>query len=245
MMRPWNNHPILDCGEKLGSIPSEVFCLQPHPYVVLGAPYGDCINPFCLRRGVLIRLLRVQRKLQKMRPGLRLAIFDAWRPLSVQKFMVEYSISKEVASKGLLPGESCDFDASYREIVANVAKFWASPSEDPLNPPPHSTGGALDLTLATIDGNPLEMGGQIDEISNVSKPDHYCELARTSRDSEAYVWHQHRLILREVMEYGGFVQHPNEWWHFSYGDQLWAWSTNTNAALYGAVNDSERNSNIA
>ena len=21
----------------------------------------------------------------------------------------------------------------------------------------------------------------------------------------------------------GFAQHPNEWWHFSYGDQLWAW----------------------
>ena len=31
------------------------------------------------------------------------------------------------------------------------------PSADPATPPPHSTGGAVDLTLADIAGHPLEM----------------------------------------------------------------------------------------
>ena len=30
-----------------------------------------------------------------------------------------------------------------------------------------------------------------------------------------------------------FVQHPNEWWHFSYGDQLWAWTNQNRKAIYG------------
>jgi D-alanyl-D-alanine dipeptidase len=31
----------------------------------------------------------------------------------------------------------------------------------------------------------------------------------------------------------GFAGHPEEWWHFSWGDQLWAALTNAPAAHYG------------
>ena len=37
------------------------------------------------------------------------------------------------------------------------------------------------------------------------------------------------------MEQAGFVQHPNEWWHFSYGDQLWSWLNKKGNAIYGAA----------
>ena len=37
------------------------------------------------------------------------------------------------------------------------------------------------------------------------------------------------------MEQAGFVQHPNEWWHFSYGDQLWSWLRNQGNPIYGAA----------
>ena len=30
-----------------------------------------------------------------------------------------------------------------------------------------------------------------------------------------------------------FVGLPDEWWHFSYGDQMWAKRTGAAAALYG------------
>lgn len=35
----------------------------------------------------------------------------------------------------------------------------------------------------------------------------------------------------------GFAQHPNEWWHYSFGDQLWAWRKGEAVAVYAeAVN---------
>ena len=37
------------------------------------------------------------------------------------------------------------------------------------------------------------------------------------------------------MRSAGFVRHPNEWWHFSHGDQLWAWSVKAEQALYASV----------
>jgi D-alanyl-D-alanine dipeptidase len=35
--------------------------------------------------------------------------------------------------------------------------------------------------------------------------------------------HAHRQALLEAMASAGFTRHPEEWWHFSYGDQMWAW----------------------
>ncbi|WP_271255300.1 M15 family metallopeptidase [Pseudanabaena sp. Chao 1811] len=37
------------------------------------------------------------------------------------------------------------------------------------------------------------------------------------------------------MTHSGFVRHPHEWWHFSYGDQIWAWICNEKLAIYGGV----------
>jgi zinc D-Ala-D-Ala dipeptidase len=32
--------------------------------------------------------------------------------------------------------------------------------------------------------------------------------------------------LWQIMNDAGFIRHPAEWWHFSLGDQLWAWVNN-------------------
>ena len=70
-MRPWNSIPIRDCGQPLLSLPPELHRLEPHPYAVVGAPYGPDSCPFRLRAGVIERLLAAQRQLQEMRqlPG--------------------------------------------------------------------------------------------------------------------------------------------------------------------------------
>ena len=39
------------------------------------------------------------------------------------------------------------------------------------------------------------------------------------------------------MKQAGFVQHPNEWWHFSFGDQLWSWFSKQCDAIYGSAFD--------
>ena len=50
-----------------------------------------------------------------------------------------------------------------------------------------------------------------------------------------FIWNSRRNLLRKIMTKFGFAQHPNEWWHFSYGDQLWAWKNKKANALYGKI----------
>ena len=228
-MRPWSPIPIEDCGEPLQALPPALWRMEPHPYMALGAPYGTLGNPFQLRLGVVQRLLDAQQQLVEHDPRMRLSIFDAWRPIAVQAFMVDHSITELCRERGVEARSGHAFD----QVVADVGRFWAAPSRDPATPPPHSTGAAVDLTLSSSDGTPLAMGGEIDAIGAVSEPQHY--VGR--EDSEARRWHQRRQLLAEVMGAAGFAQHPNEWWHYSFGDQLWAWRKGAAVAVYAeAVN---------
>lgn len=231
-MRPWHGVPIVDCGEGLEPLPATLLRLEPHPYASLGAPYGAAASPFRLRSGVVGRLLAAQEVLHRHDPRLRLAIFDAWRPLAVQRFMVRHALVEECRQRGLDPnGEGPELEA----VRALVGRFWAAPSADPATPPPHSTGAAVDLTLADSEGQPLPMGGAIDALGPVSEPNHYASKAQAAPDAEPARWHANRERLLAVMAAAGFARHPNEWWHFSLGDQLWAWSQGEAQAIYGRL----------
>jgi zinc D-Ala-D-Ala dipeptidase len=238
--RPWNDRPIVDPGEPLLALPPELLRLEPHPYARLGAPYGAGACPFRLRQGVIRRLLEAQKLLRQKHPACCLAIFDAWRPLAVQAFMVEHALGELCRQRGLDPAQP---SAAREQAVADVGRFWAPPNPDRGAPPPHSTGAAVDLTLARWSGSGqpelLEMGSEIDAIGPESEPDHFGALVDHCRDGEQRSafqrWHGHRQDLRRAMEGAGFVQHPNEWWHFSWGDQLWAWRSGAPQACYGRV----------
>jgi D-alanyl-D-alanine dipeptidase len=235
-LRPWSPIPIRDHSEPLEDLPPMLLRLEPHPYQALGAPYGAGGSPFRLRRGVIERLLAAQADLQRRNPSLQLAIFDAWRPLEVQRFMVRHALEDECRQRGLNPDHPC---AELEEVRLQVGRFWAPPSDDPTTPPPHSTGAAVDLTLADGDDRPLAMGGEIDALGPVSEPDHYAARAKEQPRSEAALWHGRRLLLRDCLADAGFAQHPHEWWHFSHGDQLWAWRTGAGAARYGRCSDDD------
>jgi D-alanyl-D-alanine dipeptidase len=56
-------------------------------------------------------------------------------------------------------------------------------------------------------------------------------------------YHCHRQLLNDVMLKAGFQRNPREWWHFSFGDQMWAWLYNQShanarmTARYGRLTD--------
>ena len=216
-MKPYQAIPIRDCGEPLVAIPGDRLGLvQPHVYQVLGAPYGKQ-SPYYLRSGVLGALLQAQGMLQQNRPGWRIQVFDAFRPLAVQQFMVEHTFLEQVQARGWV---ATALTTAQREaVMAEVMQFWAVPSDDPATPPPHSTGAALDVTLIDHAGAVVEMGSPIDEVSARSHPNHFAPSPSPAEQG----FHRHRTLLNQVMESAGFRRHPNEWWHFSRGDQLWAW----------------------
>ncbi|MBL1176342.1 M15 family metallopeptidase [Pantanalinema sp. GBBB05] len=232
-MKPYQQIAIAECGEPLVPIPAVFSLVQPHSYMQLGAPYGHK-SPFYVRQGVCERLLLAQTYLQKHRPGWRMQIFDAYRPIAVQQFMVDYTFAQAARSQGLDP---IQLTATQREnILSQVYQFWAVPSPDPATPPPHSTGAAVDLTLVNADEQMIDMGSPIDELSPRSYPNHFAQ----SSDRQEQEFHAHRQLLFHCMTAAGFAQHPNEWWHFSYGDQMWVWQTqpvHSPAAIscYGSV----------
>ena len=232
--RPWNNIKINECNEPLISIPDEVLRLTPHPYMSLGAPYIDGQDPWVLRTSVIRRLIEAQQYLFKINPDVQLALFDAWRPISVQEFMFNYTIQETCKSRGIDINNLSE-ERTIAEIIDQVGQFWANPTSNPSTPPPHSTGAAIDLTLADRSGNSLDLGGEIDFIGSKSKPDFYENKTLRMSDSKYQVFHERRSLLFSVMEYAGFVQHPNEWWHFSYGDQLWSWLSKKGDAFYGVA----------
>ncbi len=227
-MKIWNKIPIKDNGDKLIVIPSCLKFLDPHPYSHLGAPYKDKTSIWKLREEVVNRLVKVNDYLIS-KSSFNLLIYDSWRPLEVQEFMFKRAF--------LLEFEESDIDISfenmkyYPSILKKVEKFWAFPSYDTRCPPPHSTGGALDVCLSDKDGNLVEMGSMVDQMDETSNPYFYANM----KNEEAIIWNSRRNLLREFMTKFGFAQHPNEWWHFSYGDQLWAWKNKKANALYGKI----------
>jgi len=227
-LKIWNKIPIKDNGDKLIAIPSCLKFLDPHPYSHLGAPYKDKTSIWKLREEVVNRLVKVNDYLIS-KSSFNLLIYDSWRPLEVQEFMFKRAF--------LLECEKLDINASlenmksYPSILKKVEKFWAYPSYDPRCPPPHSTGGALDVCLSDKEGNLVEMGSMVDQMDETSNPYFYANI----KNEEAIIWNSRRNLLREIMTKFGFAQHPNEWWHFSYGDQLWAWKNKKTNALYGKI----------
>jgi D-alanyl-D-alanine dipeptidase len=228
MSKPYQSIPIAECGEPLVAITSSIITIDPHPYMSLGAPYGDR-SPFFVRQGILERLQKSQAYLQTIRPNWQIAIFDAYRPIPVQQFMVDYSFAQLAERKGLEINSLSEDQKN--SLSAEVMKFWAIPSHDPKTPPPHSTGAAIDVTLFDAQGLEVDLGSPIDEISDRSLPNYF---ANSSNEQEIE-FHCDRELLNEVMTHSGFQRHPNEWWHFSYGDQLWAWISNEKLAIYGGV----------
>ena len=206
MLRPWHEIPILHSKEPLVPLPTNVFCIEPHPYRSLGAPYLESESPWMLREKVVKRLLIAQNYLQEKHSELCLAIFDAWRPIRVQKFMYEHAIKQEFLLRGLNALDNQN-SSNYKKVVESVSRFWAEPSLDKSKPPPHSTGGAVDLTLALKTGGvSLDMGGEIDFVGSVSSPLYYSKAAQLDNESSAFLWHTRRMILSDIMSQSGFAQ---------------------------------------
>ncbi len=234
-MKPYQQIPIQDCGEPLVLIPGKKFVLEsPHPYEKLGAKYNQQ-TPYSLRQGVLEALVAAQAELQAHYPGWHIKVFDAYRPVEVQQFMVDYTFNSVVQKQGL-SRDNLNSEQQ-QEIWEMVYQIWAIPSDNPATPPPHSTGAAVDITLVDAEGKTLDMGGEIDELSLRSHADYYAHS--NSKTEQEY--QTRRELLHGVMKRGRFLRHPGEWWHFSLGDQMWAWQYNqiypnsSKVAYYGKV----------
>lgn len=90
-------------------------------------------------------------------------------------------------------------------------KMWAlvpNPQyvADPVKGSIHNKGGAVDITLETLDGKVLDMGTDFDYFGKRAYHDNL------NLPSEIL---ENRRILKEVMERHGFWSIRTEWWHYN------------------------------
>lgn len=173
----------------------------------------DALPEIWVRKGVYGRLVTAAKALP---PGYRLVLLDGWRPKNIQQFLFD-NVRREIALENpSLP------DA---EIDRITLLYAARPSDDPVCPSPHITGGAIDVTLSDENGTILDMGGAFDEASERS-------WTTTKVPAAAAERRQHLLT---AMRHAGFTNLPSEWWHFDYGNWLWAWYRKQPSALFGPI----------
>lgn len=159
--------------------------------------------------------------------GLKLFLYDAWRPRAVQAYFHDVWMPDQVRAR--------QPNLSEPEIIAEVERYWAAPTDAPHSPAPHATGGAFDLTLTWDDGAPLYMGSLFDDVTELAATDRF---EREDEDAYSYSHDEaraNRRLLYWLMVEAGFSSHPDEWWHFSHGDQMWAIDTGKPAAVYGLI----------
>lgn len=153
---------------------------------------------------------------ERLPRGRRLAVVEGWRPPEIQQAMHR-------ATRERLRREHPDWTAAH---LSRVANRFSAPMDRHV-PPPHTTGGAVDLHLVD------ERGEMLDFISPYGLMDRKGAPAFAkglSPDAE-----RNRELLREVLLAAGFTNYPAEWWHWSYGDQGWAYRGDHPHALYGPI----------
>ena len=178
-----------------------------------------------LRKSVVAKLAQVNARLKPA--GVEIYLFDAWRPQAIQRYFHDVWFPEWLVQRQPhLAGQA---------LVEEVERYWAAPTQGPNSPSPHSTGAALDLTLIfTGSRQPLFMGGIFDDLTEEAWTDGFERKSAVSMSDEEA--RKNRRLLYWVMTQAGFANNPTEWWHYSWGDQLWAKLGNAPAAHYGGCN---------
>jgi D-alanyl-D-alanine dipeptidase len=130
-------------------------------------------------------LAESHRYLKTLHTGLRLLVYDAARPLSVQRKMWE-----QVK------------DTPYHRYVAHPDRLSL-----------HNFGAAVDITIADTTGQPLDMGTPFDYFGRAAGISNEPELMTLGILNRQQI--QNRQLLRQVMQHAGFRSISGEWWHFN------------------------------
>ncbi len=203
--------PIEESGEPLVDLADFGFKLEP-------VYYNDGLSDtpeMYLRKKVAELLAAARDELS----AFNFKIWDGWRSREVQhKLYMNYW--NQMASKNP--------DWTEQQLREQVGTF-VTVATDPNVIPIHSTGGAVDLTLVDESGAELDMGTGFDHFG----PEAAALYFERSGDNEAA--RDNRRILRETLINSGFRYDEDEWWHFDYGNQIWAAALDKPKAIYNEM----------
>ncbi|MDX3540621.1 M15 family metallopeptidase [Streptomyces sp. MB09-01] len=153
-------------------------------------------EPVCLlARPAAEALRRAQRGL--LRRGYALRVYDCYRPQRAVDRFVRWAREADG------PHDR----AAKTEFYPNVERNRLIPEGYIAEKSGHSRGSTLDVTLEELSGRPVDMATAFDFFDPLSHTDD----PRVTGAARA-----HRQLLKGVLAEQGFVNLPEEWWHFTY-----------------------------
>lgn len=198
---------IAECGEKL------VDFLALCPILIFDRPRWNYRREHLLRESVAERLCRAANALPK---GYRFAVLEGWRPKHIQRRMYK-------AAWNLWQERHPDWS---EVALKRLVNRFTAPIDEQV-PPPHTTGGAVDLFLADENGKLLDLISPYELRDRKAFPFDAKKLSKTAKEN--------REIMRSVLAETGITNYPSEYWHYSYGDQGWAYRGGHPCAIYGPI----------
>jgi zinc D-Ala-D-Ala dipeptidase len=201
--------PIRDNGEPL----VDFVGLSPRLRFAERHPAYDFARVHLARRRVAETLAEAAERLPDR---LELVVVEAWRSPAVQRQM--YTATER------------EFREKHPEwspaILRRVVNRFSAPPDHRV-PPPHCTGGAVDVNITTANGEPLDFTSPFPPTSRRSAATGVRGLSPTARAN--------RDLLVATLAGVGFSTYPSEWWHWEYGTPGWALRTGQPAAIYGLI----------
>lgn len=221
-IKEWSLVSVCDNGEPLVSVTSEISprLKAENKYFVDSLP--GTIEGIWVRKSLLPMLKKAAELLPN---NISLLVWDAFRPLSVQRLLSErVKMSIEKNNNEILPEAVCN----------EAAKYATDPDDKKRGIPPHLTGGAVDVCLLDSDGKMLEMGTSLDYAGPEAATDYYKnEKTKCKLQANELAAMTNRCILYDAMTLANFTNYCCEWWHFDFGNQFWG-AVCGRKAIYGA-----------
>ncbi len=203
----WPKIPIVDNDSPLISLKDTAFNLIYEPSIKENYRY-------LVREEIVEKVGRISQYLDKI--DKRLIIRSAWRSFDHQRLIWDNKVTYLVK---VHPEKSMD------EIIKLVAQFIA-PSEKSM----HSTGGAVDGLIYDLK-NDCVMDFGTNKGLEIDLNDE-CFPYHPDVEDEAV---ENRKMLIDLFENEGFICDNKEYWHFDYGNAVWAAKMNKEHAFYGIV----------
>ena len=220
----WKDVEILEAGEKLVSLnglhPDRI-SIEPQ-YFLQGIK--DSMNECFVRETVAMMLYEASKLLPD---GYKFIVWDSWRPIETQRAIFNRYKEKIWNQNPALSEE---------EVITSAQKYVSLPVLDEESPPPHSTGGAVDLSIIDQSDNYLDMGTYYDDFSKRAGTRYFEEKIEKGQNlsrKESVMLANRRLLFHTLTEVG-FTNYPEEWWHYDYGNQFWA-KIKGKSAVYGKM----------
>jgi D-alanyl-D-alanine dipeptidase len=193
------------------------------PELVLDRPRYGYARATLLRAGVVERLCRAAARLPE---GLRFSVIEGWRAPVHQRLQYEAAVAR-------LHAAHPTWSAATLQRTVNR---YSAPPDGPA-PAPHTTGGAVDLWLCDAEGRPLDLCSPYEPEDPASFRFAAPRLAPEVR--------RRRELMRSVLAAEDVTCYPSEYWHWSFGDQGWAYRGGHPHACYGAITPEARASCLA